>query len=114
MLSQMLEYRELYDYRILACSLFSTATPTNAYTMDHRSSSVAAVMVRKRKYGKWLPVHLTENLISEGVDGLVGIEELTDYKIVKGDRDRSIHKVGKGSTMEIYIFTDSSCFPWLL
>jgi len=53
-------------------------------------------MVRKRKYGKWVPVHLTENLISEG---LVGIEELTDYKIVKRDRGRSIHKVGNGSTM---------------
>jgi len=46
-------------------------------------------MVRKRKYGKWMPVHLTENLISEG---LVGIEELTDYKIVKRDRGRTIHK----------------------
>jgi hypothetical protein len=63
-------------------------------------------MVRKRKCGNWLPVHLTENLISEGVDGLVGIEELTDYKIVNGDRGRSIHKVGKGSTMGIHIFID--------
>jgi hypothetical protein len=52
-------------------------------------------MVRKRKDGKWKPVQLTENLISKGVDGLVGIEELTDYKIVKRDRGRSIHKVGK-------------------
>jgi hypothetical protein len=67
-------------------------------------------MVRKRKYGKWLPVHLTGNLISKGVDGLVGIEELTDYKIVRGDRGRSIHKVRKGSTMEIHIFIDWSCF----
>jgi hypothetical protein len=67
-------------------------------------------MMRKRNNGKWLPVHLTENLIPEGV----GIEELTDYEIVKGDRGRSIHKVGKGSAMEIYIFTDWSCFPWSL
>lgn len=37
-------------------------------------------------------MQLTENLISKGVDGLVGIEELTDYKIVKRDRGRSIHK----------------------
>jgi hypothetical protein len=71
---------------------------------------VAAVMARKRKYGKWLPVHLTENLISEGDDGLVGIEELTDYKIAKRDRGRSIHKVGKGRTMEIYIFIDGRVF----
>jgi hypothetical protein len=71
-------------------------------------------MMRKRKYGKWLPVHLTENMISEGADGLVGIEELTDYKIVKGKRGRSIHKVGKGSTMEMYIFIDWPCFPWSL
>lgn len=77
-----------------------------------RSTSFAAVMVTKRKYGKWLPVHLTENLISEGVDGLVGIEELNDYKVVKGDRDRDMHKVGKGTTMKIYIFIDWSCFPW--
>jgi len=68
-------------------------------------------MVRKRKYGKWLPVHLTENLISEG---LVGIEELTDYKIVKADRGRSVHKVRKGSAMELYIFIYWSCFPWSL
>jgi hypothetical protein len=69
-------------------------------------------MESKRKYGKWLPVHLTENFISEGVDGLVGIEELTDYKIVKGDSGRSIRKVGKGNTMEMHIFTGWSCFPW--
>jgi hypothetical protein len=67
--------------------------------------------MRKMKSGKWLPVHLTENMVSIGVDGLVGIEELTDYKIVKGDRGRRIHKVGKGSTKEIYIFIDWSCFP---
>jgi hypothetical protein len=52
-------------------------------------------MVRKRKYGNWQPVQLTENLISKGVDGLVGIEELTDYAVVKGHDGRSIHKVWK-------------------
>jgi hypothetical protein len=33
-------------------------------------------MVRKRKYGNWQRVQLTENLISKGVDGLIG-EQLT-------------------------------------
>lgn len=63
-------------------------------------------MARKTKYGKSRIVHLTENLIPKVVDGLVGVEELTDYKIVKGGSHRSIHKVRKGSTMEIYIFID--------
>jgi hypothetical protein len=69
-------------------------------------------MESKRKYGKWLPVYLTEKFIHEGADGLVGIEELTDYKIVKGDIGRSVRKVGKGSTTEIHLFIDWSCFPW--
>jgi hypothetical protein len=54
-------------------------------------------MGSKRKYGKWLPVHLTGNFISGGVDGLVGIEELTDYKIVKGESGLSVRKVWKGN-----------------
>jgi hypothetical protein len=50
-------------------------------------------MGRKVKCGKWKPVHLTENLISKGIDGLVGIEELTEYKIVKEYGSRNIGKV---------------------
>jgi hypothetical protein len=50
-------------------------------------------MGTKVKYGKWKPVQLTGNLICNGVDGLVGIEELTDYEIAKGDGGRSVHKV---------------------
>lgn len=40
-------------------------------------------------------MQLTENLISKGVDGLVGIEELTDYKLVKDYGPKSILKVGR-------------------
>jgi hypothetical protein len=50
-------------------------------------------MARREKCWSWKPVPLTENLISKGVDGLVGIEELTDYKIVKEYGTRSIDKV---------------------
>jgi hypothetical protein len=39
-------------------------------------------------------VPLTENLISKGIDGLVGIEELTSYKVVTDDAVRSVRKVG--------------------
>lgn len=39
-------------------------------------------------------MQLTENLISKGVEGLVGIEELTDYKLVKDYGAKSIRKVG--------------------
>jgi hypothetical protein len=52
-------------------------------------------MVRKEKYGRWKPVELTENLISKGIDGLVGIEELTDYKLVKDYGAKSVRKVGR-------------------
>jgi hypothetical protein len=52
-------------------------------------------MVKKGKYANWKPVQLTENLISKGIGGLVGIEELTDYKLVKYDSIRSIRKVRK-------------------
>lgn len=54
-------------------------------------------MERKGKGGCWKPVQLTQNLISKGVEGLVGIEELTDYKLVKdygAKSAKSIRKVG--------------------
>jgi hypothetical protein len=51
-------------------------------------------MVRKVKSCMWKPVQLTANLISKGVDGLVGIEELTEYKVVKEYGARNIDKVG--------------------
>jgi hypothetical protein len=52
-------------------------------------------MVRKRKRTSWKPVQLTENLISKGIEGLVGIEELTNYKVVTDDARRNVNKVGK-------------------
>ncbi|PNF41284.1 hypothetical protein B7P43_G01468 [Cryptotermes secundus] len=53
-------------------------------------------MGRKGKCGSWKPVQLTENLISKGVEGLVGIEELTDYKLVKDYGAKSIRKQTPG------------------
>jgi hypothetical protein len=53
------------------------------------------IMVRKEKCGRWKTVQLTENLISKGVDGLVGIEELTDYKLVKDYGAKINRKVGR-------------------
>lgn len=58
-------------------------------------NSNVTIMVKKGKYANWKPVQLTENLISKGIGGLVGIEELTDYKLVKYDSIRSIRKVRK-------------------
>jgi hypothetical protein len=50
-------------------------------------------MVRKGKCTGWKPVQLTENLISKGIEDLVGIEELTSYKIVTDVAGRSVPKV---------------------
>lgn len=59
-------------------------------------NTYVTAMGRKEKCGRWKPVQLTENLISKGVDGLVGIEELTDYKVVKDYGAKSIRKQTAG------------------
>ncbi|PSN37549.1 hypothetical protein C0J52_12557 [Blattella germanica] len=40
--------------------------------------------MKKFNKAKWKPVELPGNVISNGIEGLIGIEELTDYSIVKG------------------------------
>lgn len=39
---------------------------------------------------EWRPVTLEGAVLSSGIDGLVGIEELTDYNLERGNKKRNI------------------------
>ncbi|KAG7204556.1 hypothetical protein KM043_004980 [Ampulex compressa] len=47
-------------------------------------------MSKIRHNNGWKPVKLEGVVLSEGLDGLVGIEELTDYKLEKGKKKRKV------------------------
>lgn len=44
--------------------------------------------IKKETSSRWKPLKLDGALFAEGVDGLIGIEELTDYSIEKGNKKR--------------------------
>lgn len=48
------------------------------------------VKVKKSKPSKWKPLKLEGSFFSEGVEGLIGIEELTEYNLEKRNRKRKV------------------------
>lgn len=61
--------------------------------------------VKRADSSSWKPVTLEGALLSNGIEGLIGIEEMTDYSLERSNRKGKIVTIAVKSTEEKKVST---------